>query len=786
MLFSCGSSNSKKEDLNTADSIDATEISEKEPEIKQDITFEDIKQDVEIPLQDQVESDSIEIGEITETETKLISYVNPIIGTGGLGFGVGSALPGAAMPFGMVKVSPDSSNEYGSPPALHCSGYYYDDTFIDGFSQVHMHGTGVPDYGLILLMPTVSMNQDKITEKGYRSLFDHAAEFASPGYYSVILKDYDIKVELTAKEHSSYHRYTFHETDEAYIILDVSHTIGTGKCTDASVKIKGNEVSGFMFNQGQFGAGFPVYFYSYFSSAPEAYGTWNGLKMNDNSAEQTGADIGAYLKFKVKEGESVEVRVGISYISIEQAKLNIDSEIKEWGFEKTRAEAENAWEKELSMIEIEGGTEAERIIFYTSMYHVFQMPTLFTDVNGKYIGMDKQVHDAKGFTYYTDFSLWDTFRTEHPFFIMIQPQRQRDMVVSMIKMYEEGGCMPKWPLATAETNSMIGSHADSVIADSYIKGIKDFDTEKAFEGMSVFASGPSPSGSNCEGRPGIAEYLEHKYVPADNFSGSTSVTLEYAYDDFCIAEFAKKLNKFESASQFEISSKYYKNVYNPETGFFQGRHADGKWVENFSADYFSDDYVEGNAWQYFWFVPHDVKGLSELVGGSDKLIAKLDTFFALSEKEPDTFLPDVYYWHGNEPDIHAVYMFMEAGNPSLGQKWVRWIMKSKYGTGPDGLDGNDDCGTLSSWYIFSAVGFYPVPCRDVYFIGSPLFKRTTIHLPGGKDFIVEAENTSEKNIYVKSAKLKGKELKNLWFTHEDLLNGGILELEMSDNISEIE
>ncbi|UCD85989.1 MAG: GH92 family glycosyl hydrolase, partial [Deltaproteobacteria bacterium] len=705
----------------------------------------------------------------------LIDYVNPFIGTGGVGYGVGSTFPGPTLPFGMVKLSPDTTDQGNRPDFAHCGGYWYRDPEIRGFTHTHFSGTGAADYGNILLMPTLGIGDQKTLEEGYRSTYRHDTEAASPGYYAVTLDNYSIRVELTATEHAGYHRYTFPESDEAYVLIDVGASIVEGASQGTYVEItpQESEVTGWVDYVGGLSGrsgGFRLYFSARFRKPFSSYGVWSDGTIYPGENIRENKNVGAYVGYAVQDNEPIEVKVGISYISIEQARLNLKSEITDWDFEGIRQKAEDAWREALSSIEVRGGDEDERMVFATAMYHSLIMPTLFTEVNGQYLGFDRNVHSAEGFRYYSDLSLWDTFRTLHPLLVLIEPERQRDMVISLVKMKEQGGWIPKWPAALGYTNCMIGTSADIMIADTYLKGIQDFDVEKAYAGMRETAMAPTPPVSPYEGRGGISLYVDLGYLPSDQVGDATSKTLEFAYDDWAISQLARALGKEEDHELFKQRSMNYRNLWDPITKYIRGKNSDGLWVEPFDPEEFYPYYTEGNAWHWSWYAPHDPEGLINLFGSKDAFVDRLDTFFALSslvipeEGVPENIVPDPYYWHGNEPDIHAAYLFNHAGRPDKTQEWVRKVMEEKYGTGPDGLAGNDDCGTLSAWYIFSALGFYPVAGGEMYLIGSPIFKRATIHL-GTEEFTIIADNASKENKYVNEAMLNDIPLTEPWFRH---------------------
>ncbi len=733
-------------------------------------------------------------------ERKLIDYVNPFVGTGGQGFGVGSATPAATAPFGMVKVGPDSAGETGTTPGYsHCAGYAYDDVYIRGFSHIHMHGIGVPDYGNIMFMPLVGMDQESSKEKNYRSTYAKESEAASPGYYTVRL-DSDVNVELAASEHTAYHRYAYPEGtgDDAYVLIDLSHGSVKDFVKDAEIFVdaKAREIKGWVHHEGnltgRFG-GLKIYFVARFEEDFGEWGTWKDWQLFPAEETQQGKDCGAYVQFASTPEEPVEFQVGVSYVDLEQAALNLEEEWAEFDMESLLSETEAMWEEELSLINARGADQRTLEIFYSSMYHAFQMPTLFTDVNGKYRGFDKEVHDAEGFTYYTDFSMWDTYRTLHPLLIMIQPERQLDMVKSLIKMYEQGGGFPKWPSGIGYTGCMVGTSADIVVSESYIKGLTDFDAEKAYTGLYATATAPPPDGVDYAGRgSAVLDYVALGYVADDKHGDSVSQSQEYYCDDWALHNFAKALGKDADAEVFKQRALSYPTLWHPESKFFRGKNEDGSWVEGFNDESWLDYYTEGTAWQYRFFVPHDAAGLAELFGGRQQMFDELEVFFQ-GEKDRqqriaegsvlDALGTPQYYWHGNEPDLHSAYIYSDVGHPSKTQEWVRWIMDALYDSAPDGIQGNDDCGTLAAWYVFSAMGFYPIAGTTKYLIGSPIFEEATIKI-GDKELKVIAHDAGAENVYVQWVKLNDVELTEAKIEHEQIAAGGTLEFQMGPQPSE--
>ncbi len=744
------------------------------------------------PDGDQTDGD----GEDDEPEIRLVDLVNPFIGSGGLGFGIGSGTPGIKTPFGLVLVAPDTTGEFGAPPFYHCSGYYSEDEYIVGFSQVHLYGVGAQDLGNILFMPD-NGPLDVIDgyEDTYRKLKIEGSEFAKPGYYTVGLES-DITVELTATTRAGYHRYTFAEDlAQGFVLIDLNHHVATDSddTEDAEIEIVPADqvVKGRVLQQGGFTGrygGLDIYFYARFDKPIESYGTWKDNISTDGQTSESGDPIGAYIGFDLADGATVEAQVGISFISIEQAKLNLETEMPDWGFESVRQQTEDAWEDELSVVRFEGGTDDQRAIMATALYHAFMMPDIFTDANGQYLGFDGQVHTAEDFVYYTDFSMWDTYRTEHPFLSLVKPERSRDMMISLVTMMEQGGYLPKWPMGKGYSNCMVGSPADIVIADAYLKGVRGFDVEAAYASMKEVATAPVPSEHAYGGRGGIDEYVANGYVSMERSGGSVARTMEFAVADNAIAQLATVLGYDTDAAAFIEQSRNYRNLWLDDDQFFVGRHADGSFVEDYNSTTWEDFYTEGNAWQYLWLAPHDPEGLIELFGSAESMKSKLETFFEEEKKEFDEgawggYLPPTYYWHGNEPDIHAAYLFLEVGRPDLTHKWVRWIEDSLYKNAPDGIAGNDDCGTLSSWYVFSSMGLFPNAGMDWYWIGAPLFTRVEVQLADGV-LVIEAPEASEDNLYVQSVTFNDEPLTEPRLEHARIAEGGVLRFEMGPEPSD--
>jgi predicted alpha-1,2-mannosidase len=719
---------------------------------------------------------------------KPIDYVNPFIGTNDHGH----TFPGAALPGGMVQLGPDTDIHGWDLP----SGYHYRDSSIMGFSHLHRSGMGVGDWGDILIMPTTGKLKVEPGSKlnpgeGYRSRFTHKEEKASPGYYAVNLKDYGIKAELTVTERAGYHKYTFPKSEVSHILIDLEHGIAD-RCTGSQVEIVNNtQIEGYRTSTG-FVKNQIVYFCAQFSKPFNSYGTWEGKNIKSGLRKQSGYQIGAFVDYVTSEDETIEVKVGISYTSIDQARLNLKKEIPNWQFDHIKEEARMIWNKELSKIKVLIDTDINEtckneklITFYTALYHSLLFPAAFGDVDGKYMGLDDQVHSAKDFTYHSDFSLWDTFRAEMPLLVLIQPEKIKDVINTMIAQYEQGGWLPiPQQFGNRYTNDMIGDHPVSVILDAYIKGIKDFDIEKAFEAVKKNAMETPPSEHRSRGRVGLDYYKEYGYIPSDKVKESVSRTLEYAYDDWCIAQLAKILGKMDDYEMFIKRASYYKNIIDTSTGFARPKNSTGSWIEPFDPTLTvpgreKGNYTEANAWQYTWFVPHDVHELVNLEGGREIFIKKLDTFFTTSSeilgKAVDVTGFIGQYEHGNEPSHHIIYLYDYAGAPWKTQDLVRKVIDNFYNASPAGLFGNDDMGQMSAWLVFSMMGYFPVcPGTPYYVIGSPMFDAVSIQLKKNKEFTIKTINNSENNKYIQSAKLNGKPFDRSYIWYNEIINGGEL------------
>ena len=693
--------------------------------------------------------------------------VNPFLGTAA----DGNTFPGAAFPFGSVQLSPDTKL---TGPGI-CGGYYYPDSTILGFSHTHLSGVGEPEYRDVLFMPTVGRINllpgiEKPGMEGYKSTYDHGQESASPGYYSVFLRDYQVKAELTVTQRCGFHKYTYPKSDNAHIIIDLQHPGGAEELYIK--KVSDTEIEGLRRSHGWAWDQY-VYFVARFSKPFSSVDIALDDAILKGANEVRGKNVKASVNFQTKKDEAILVKVGISAVNVDGARKNLNAEIKDWDFDKVTAKAKNAWNKELSRIEVEGGRPEDRKNFYTSMYHAFLNPNLFMDVDGKYRGTDHKVHEPRGFTNYTVFSLWDTFRALHPLFTIIDQKRTNDFVKTLLQIYDDGGRLPMWPLAGNYTDDMLGYHSVPVIADAYMKGIRNYDLKKAYTAVKYSAE---------LDKLGLKYYKKIGFLPCDRQGESVSKTLEYCYDDWCISQMAKEMGAKDDYLYYHQRAHNYENVFDSSTGFMRGKKMDRTWLSPFDP-LVNSAYSEGNAYQYM-FVPHDTKGLIALEGGDKQFSKWLDVLFSLIKSSDQRGMIG-QYWHGNEPGHHLPYLFDYVGEPWKTQKLVREILTELYKDNPEGLAGNEDCGQMSGWYILSAMGFYSVaPGQKIYAIGAPLFDKATINLENGKKFVVKANHNSEANFYIQSATLNGKKYANSYLSHDDIMNGSELVFEMGPKPNE--
>lgn len=704
-------------------------------------------------------------------------YVDPFIGTGGTPWTCGMLSPAATVPFGTVRLGPDTTFAGGRYiTKMNTSGYYYEQRHILGFSHSRLSGTGAEDYGIFRVTPVTGKKNAGVVP------YSHNYETATPGYYALYLPAMNCLVELTADTHTGIHRYTFNNSKDARLYLDVT-SVAAGRSAQGGFVNFDEEtgmITGGAVIYGAFSArydGLPVYFAATADKEIKSY-----------EISGDASDLGIDLNFGEMKNESIELKLAVSFVSVENAKLNLEAEAGGLTFDDVRDNAVADWEDHLSAISISTQDDEIRTIFYTALYHSMIMPTNFTDVNGEYLGFDKQVHTAEGYTYRTDMSLWDTCRDTHSLYTLIEAEVQNDCLNSLVEMAKAGGALPRWPQGAGYTTSMLGDPANIVFTESYLKGYRDFDVETAYEYMKL-ASEVKPK---QDGRDWIKEYNEYGYVPNDISNGDESVsrTVEYSWQDNAIAVLAAELGKTDDAVKYGEKAMYYKNVFNPETKYFQARNSDGEFETHFSPGIttfydaimikkYANCYCEGSARQWRWSAIHDIDGMIELFGSKEYFVSELEDFMEDASLTRAAIDPGAGFWIGNQHDIHTPYLFANAGRSDLTQKWVRWTLENRFSDDVNGLDGNDDGGTLSSWYVFSAMGFYPLAGTDKYWLGSPNLDGAEIALANGNTLKITAENQSEKNIYVEKITLNGKELDGCYITHDELMGGGELVFTMT-------
>ena len=710
---------------------------------------------------------TLQAGEITK-------YVNPFIGTGAIDGGLsGNNYPGATSPFGMIQLSPDTSE---APNWGDASGYDYNRNTIFGFSHTRLSGTGASDLIDITLMPTSSGRTS--------SAFTHDEEKARPGYYQVMLKDENINAELTTTQRNGIHRYQYPAGKDAEIILDMDHSADKGswgrRIINSQIRILNDHaVEGYRIITG-WAKLRKIYFYMEFSSPILTSTLRDGGRVHENTAVINGTNLHGCFRFGQLNGKPLTCKVALSSVSMENARQNMEQEAPHWDFDRYVAAADADWEKQLGKIEVKG-TEVQKEIFYTALYHTMIQPNTMSDVNGEYMAADYTTRKvANNETHYTTFSLWDTFRASHPLYTLLEPERVTDFVKSMIRQYEYYGYLPIWQLWGQDNYCMIGNHSIPVITDAILKGIPGIDMEKAYEAVynsSVTSHPNSP----------FEVWEKYGFMPENIQTQSVSITLEQAFDDWCVAQLAAKLNKDADYQRFHKRSEYYRNLFHPKTKFFQSKNDKGEWIEPFDPYQYGGNgghpFTEGNAWQYFWYVPHNIQALMELTGGTKAFEQKLDTFFTSTYKSEQMnhnasgFVGQ--YAHGNEPSHHVAYLYNFAGQPWKTQKYVSHILNTLYNNTSSGYAGNDDCGQMSAWYVFSAMGFYPVnPADGRYFIGSPLLDECTLKLAGNKEFRIRTIRKSPEDIYIQSVTLNGKKHKDFFITHQDIMNGGTMVFKM--------
>lgn len=694
-----------------------------------------------------------------QTEKTPFDHVNPFIGTGGHGH----TFPGATLPFGMVQLSPDTRLEGWDG----CSGYHYTDSIVYGFSHTHLSGTGIPDYGDVLLMPYTGetfYNNGADGTLGYGSSFSKETEQAQPGYYSVSLSDDNIDVNLTTAKRVGFHQYVFNGEKDRRLIIDLAHR---DEVIGSSLKqVSDYELTGFRHSKAW--AEKQYLFFRIIFDQPIL------------SMIYGGEDDGMKAALSFGEGDTLQVKVAISAVDERGAEKNLNAEIDHWDFEKARSEARMVWEKQLNKITVEGGDDQQKEVFYSALYHTMIAPNLYHDADGRYRSTDLKVHMDTAFTNHTVFSLWDTYRAAHPLYTIIEQKRTSEFIKTFLKQYEYGGRLPMWELAGNYTNCMIGYHAVPTIADAYLKGIDGFDSEQALDAMIH---------SSMQDRLGIDAFRNSGYIPSDVEAESVSKTLEYAYDDWTIARMTNQMGKTEIASIYYQRAQNYKNVFDPSTGFMRARN-NNRWFYPFEPAEVNFNYTEANSWQYSYYVPQDVETWIELLGGDVAAEQKLDDIFSASSETKGREQADItgligQYAHGNEPSHHIPYLYNFVGRPDKTQKLVRQIMDELYSNQPDGLSGNEDCGQMSAWMVMSAMGFYPVaPGSMDYILGSPWFEKAVINLESGEQFVIEARKNNSDNIYIGSVDLNGADHPYSFIRHEDIISGGVLSFEMQPSPSE--
>ena len=705
----------------------------------------------------------------------LTRWVNPFIGTGAVQSSLsGNNYPGATVPFGMVQLSPDTRE---APDWAQASGYDYNDSIIYGFSHTRLSGTGASDFIDILLFPTISDKR--------KSTFTHQHEQARPGYYQVLLKDEKIQAELTASVHVGVHRYTCSDGDQLKLWLDLDHSANKGSWNRRIIQSQLRMVSPTVVEGYRIITGWAklrkIYFHLEFSQPVLSNQLYDGNRMYENTPVINGTELRGLFCFDKKWNKELICKVALSPVSIENARLNMATEVPGWDFEYIARAAETSWEKELKKIIIQG-TDLQKKIFYTALYHTMVQPNTMSDVNGEYMASDYVTRSvAKGEVHYSTFSLWDTFRAAHPLYTLIHTHRIPDFVKSMMRQYDYYGYLPVWQLWGQDNYCMIGNHSIPVIVDAVLKGVAGVDEEKAYEAVfnsSIVSHPNSP----------FEVWEKYGYMPENIQTQSVSITLEQAFDDWCVAQLAKRLGKEKDYNHFMKRSAFYRNLFNSKTGFFQPKNDKGEWIEPFDPYKYGANggypFTEGNAWQYFWYVPQNIPDLISLTGGNKAFVAKLDTFFTVSYQSgalndnASGFVGQ--YAHGNEPSHHVAYLYACAGELWKTQKYVAYIMNELYNDSSSGYAGNDDCGEMSAWYVFGALGFYPVnPVSGEYVIGTPMLEEAVIQLPGRKTFTVKAPRKEDNEVYICSMKLNGEKYTKNYITHQDIMKGGILEFVMT-------
>jgi predicted alpha-1,2-mannosidase len=739
------------------------------------------------PAEDLVTTDDWVAGD----EFELVDLINPFIGTGGTGYGVGGSYPGAGRPFGLVKVSPDTSDKYDIAHGYsHTGGYHYGDDHIRAFSHMHMQGVGIAAYGALGLMPLDGFVPDDAFTERRKQRFAHDDEQAEAGYYAVTFAEQDISVQLSATEHTALHEYTFGEVEQPTVLVDLAHVIGKGSVHGGEVTIdaEGGLVEGWLVMDGEMGAPYPLFFSILFDTLPTGFGTWTGdialpgwttaskilpEPLEDGSwGDVPNVPLGAWLHFD--GADVVRARVAVSNVDLDGARANLDAEHTGFSMDDERAAARAAWQAQLSPIRAWGGSERDQIIFASSAFKSLQMPTLFSDVDGRYRAFDGEIKVADWGRFYTDFSLWDTYRSTHPLYILLWKEETADMCDSLAAMVRDGGSIPRWPLANWDGGAMLGTPGTIVFTEAYLKGITDFDVETLRQAALGIADGSLVP--EYGGRPDVAQYDQYGYHPADDIGRGVAWTQELAISDALLGTLESALGDETTAAMLLERAGWWENHFNPATGYFHARLADGSFVPIDDVAVWDDAYTEGNARQYRWLVPHDPEGLFRAMGGEEVAVGYLTELFEGRREELEDLgeigVPSSWYWHGNEPDIHAAFLFAAAGRPDLTRQWVHWILDNEYDNSPGGIDGNDDGGTLAAWFVFAAAGLYPLNGTDRYILADPRFDRIELDVgaPGEPPFTIERRGDGE----IVRIELDGVVLEDTELRHSDLRPGSTL------------
>jgi len=702
-----------------------------------------------------------------------VAYVDPRIGTGGLGFAHGSCFVGAVVPHGLVKLGPDTSGPFGTVNFLHYSGYFAEDDKIRGFSHLHLHGAGATDYGVLSVMPVATFDPAKTHVTDYETRFAKADEHAAAGRYDVTLAN-GIAVELTATTHVGIHRYT----GAGGVVIDLDKTLEGGMIDDASLTVAGDELSGQLHHLGGMSDGYGGYTVYFVARANRslAVTTWSATSPPSGATTVSGTGVGAVI---ATGGEPIELAIAISLVSVEGARGNLDAELPALDFDTAAARARDAWTSQLSTVLVTGGSDVERRIFYTSLYHAFLMPSVIEDADHQFVFAGQAPASSTGWRQMSDLSLWDTYRTVQPLYAWLAPSSAHDSARSLVEFGDRTGVFPKWPLAIGETGTMLGASAEIAISDAVLRGVPGVDADLAWPKLRAAAMDPTPPVAGRGGRNGVESYLQLGFVPRDGAVGRTvSLTTEFSNDDFALGNLAGALSNTADRDALLARSTGWRMLYDPAVGFLRGRNADGSFpTDGFDPLELGDDYAEANAWHSLWMAgAHDPDGLAEILGGRDAAIAKLEMFFELAKTDFETAgeaaanFPRPYYWHGNEPDMNASYLFAQLGRPELTHTWVRWIEDTLYSDQPSGVAGNDDGGTLGAWYVLSALGVYPIPGSDLWILGSPRFPQARI-VVDGHELVIAAGDGDE----VTSIALDGVTVDGATITHAQLAHAATLD-----------